>query len=65
MRIKSFLDMSMIREERKWQKFGYENEASDLKINDDFHFQEDGINILPPISCTKYNWILYKKQSKH
>lgn len=55
MRIKSFLDMSMIREERKWQKFGYENEASDLKINDDFHFQEDGINILPPISCTKYN----------
>lgn len=40
MRIKSFLDMSMIREERKWQKFGYENEASDLKINDDFTFRK-------------------------
>ena len=57
--------MSMIREERKWQKFKYENEASDLKISEDFHFQEDGIDTLFPIPCTKYNWILYVKQNEH
>lgn len=47
--------MSVIREERKWKKFEYENEASDLKISEDFHFQEDGIDMLFPNPCTKYN----------
>lgn len=33
----------------------------------DFHFQEDGVNVLFPISPTKHNlksWALYKKVSK-
>jgi len=64
-RIKSFLDMSMIREKRKWQKFGYENEASDLRINEDFHFQEDGIDVLVPAPPAKFNkkpYTLYTKE---
>ena len=27
--------------QRRWQKLGYENEGSDLKVSEDFHFQED------------------------
>lgn len=37
--------ISVVREEGRWQKLGYENEASDLKINEVF-FQEDGRDVL-------------------
>ena len=45
--------ISMVSEERRWQKLGYENEGSDLKVSDDFHFQEDGRVILFPVPHTK------------
>lgn len=51
--------ISMTREERKWQKFGYEKEGSDLKINEEFYFQEDGIDVLFPIPCTMYKTEYY------
>lgn len=51
--------ISVIGGEGRWQKLGYENEASDVKMNEDFHFQEDGRDVLIPergkTECPKYN----------
>lgn len=56
--------ISVVREERWWQKPGYENETSDLEFSENFHFQKDG-DVLFPVPRTKYNQILYIKQNKH
>lgn len=41
--------ISVVREERRWQKLSYENEASDLKVSENFHFQENERDVLYPV----------------
>lgn len=41
--------ISVVREERRWQKLRYENEASDLKVSENFHFQENERDVLYPV----------------